>query len=316
MKKKRLLALGLTCALVGSVGVGLSACGKDNNQSPIDAQDFYAMAAISSVNYLQDETSTSGQMVSATAADSRPSTISQSDVNNIASYMGMFQDMLTNGNSNYYTNGAVEEGDEYAGTYNLKMTMTLPTVDGGEEVFVMYYKEVNTRTNEEIDDGEIELEVNTTLEGVIKVGEETFDVTGRREYEKEGKETEVSFEFTTRSSTNPQNYIKVEHEMEDDEIEYQYSIYNNGNLQSETNVEFENERREKSLELEFINNTTESRNRVKYEITQSTLNENLFNVKLKSATNEKDVRENFTIALGDSGYVFTYSNGFVETVAY
>lgn len=318
MKKKKILAFGLTCALVASVGVGLSACGKDDDPSgsAIDAQDFYAMAAISSANFLQEETLTSNQMFSVATADTRPDSISQSDVNNIANYMRMFQDMLASDTNKYYTNGAVgQEDGEYASKYNLKMTMTLPTLDGEDAVITLYYKETNTSTNEEVDDGEVELEINTTLEGEIVYGDETLSVTGKREYEKEGNETDVSLEFRAESKTNPDDYILIEHEAEDNEVEFNYTT-NKGGIFQETEVEFENERREKSLELEFISASGGNQERVKYEITQSNSNQNQFNVELKNATGNNAVKERFTVTKDSTGYVFSYSNGYSETVAY
>lgn len=307
---KKLLGFGLACAMVASVGaISVGCCGSGNDG--IDAQDFYAMAAVSSVNYLQTESAT--QNVSAMDATERPATISDADVGSLASYMDMFRGMMSSEN-NFYSNGEVEEGDDYFGTYNLKMTMRIPTLDGGTEEFTMYYKEVNSETKEEIDDNEIELEINTTLEGVIEVGSETFQVSGMREYEREGNETEISIEFRTWSAEAPNDYIEIEHGAEDGEIEYEYSIYQNNRPVSKTEVEYENERNRKTLELEFVNESAQSE--VKYEITQSRNNENQFDVRVKSSTNENDVRESFTITVGETGYVFNYSNGFQETVAF
>lgn len=307
---KKILGFGLACAMIASVGaISVGCCGNENKG--VDAQDFYAMAAISSVNYLQAEKTT--QNVSIMDASRRPATISDSDIGSLSNYMDMFRGMMSS-NNNFYSNGEVEESDDYFGTYNLKMTMKIPALDGGMEEFTMYYKEVNSETKKEIDDNEIELEINTTLEGVIEVGSETFQVSGMREYEKEGSETEISIEFRTWSAEAPNDYIEIEHDAEDEEIEYEYSIYQNDKLVSKTEVEYENEKNSKTLELEFVNESTQSE--VKYEITQSKNNENQFDVKVKSSTKENDVKERFTITVGESGYIFSYSNGFQETVAF
>ena len=318
---KKVLLSGMALAVVATSSIGLTACGKTNTNDNVDAQDFYAMSVISSVNYFQNISGESqstpllfaNDAQTSTAPESRPETISQDDVNNIAGYMGMFQDMLTSNTTSYYTNGAVDQDDDYYGEYNLKMTLTVPMLGGGEEEFVMYYKEVNTETEEEIDDNEIELEINTTLQGVIVNGDNVYDVSGKREYEKEGNETEISIELTTYSRANSQDYIKIEHEQENNEMEYNYSIYSNGHLINETEVEFENERNEKSLELEFVNNSVDAQNKVKYEITQSRTDENIFNVRVKNASNNSEVRDTFTIKIVD-GYEFTYSNGYTETI--
>ena len=214
--------------------------------------------------------------------------------------------MLENSTEQYFANSEVDSTDEYYNIYNLKMTFTIPTLEGQKDL-VMYYKEIDTTTKEEIDDDEIEQEINTTLEGVLVDGENTYQVEGKREYEKEGNKTEVELEFKTYDQNDPNQYVLIEHEKENAEIEYKYSIYQNGNKVSETQVEFENKRNNKSLELEFESHQGE----LEYEITQQS--ENVYNVKLKNSLNQQTV-VTFTITVTDVGYVFSYSNGFSETV--
>lgn len=310
MKLKKSILFGLALALTAGSAVTLSACGKTNEE--VSAQDFYAMAALSSVNYLQEQgevlsTSTARKQRALAQGNSRPQSVSQQDVQSLTSYMDMFQDMLATDTTKYFTNSEVTQDDEYYQTYNLKMTFTIPTIDGQQDL-VMYYKEVRTDTHEEIDDDEVELEVNTTLEGVLVDGENEYDVVGMREYEKEGRETEVSYEFTTYSKQNRSDYVRIEHEKDNEEIEYQYSIYKNGAKVSDTQVEFENERGKKSLELEFKTNQTQ----VKYEITKRS--QNVYKVRLKNVANKDEVKEVFTIEVTGQGYKFQYANGFSEMV--
>lgn len=308
IKKKRFFTIALAVVFGAMALLGLSACGKksDDNSSQY-AQDFYAMSAISSFNYLQNA---ENAQASASAVE-RPSGIQEADVQSIAGYMGMFQDMLASDTTDYYTNGVVDSSDPYSEQYNFKMTLTVPSLDGISQTFSMYYNEVYTSTEEEIDDNELELEINTTLRGIIVSGGATYNVIGQREYEEEGRETEISIEF--RAYINDSDYILIEHEMEDREVEYQYTISQNGQ-RSVTEVEFENERNEKKLELEFVSNSQTSQSKVKYEITQASNNENLFNVRVKSAIDGVATGETFTITVTESGYVFNYSNGFSETV--
>ena len=310
MKLKKSILFGLALALTAGSAVTLSACGKTNEE--VSAQDFYAMAALSSVNYLQEQgevlsTSTARKQRALAQGNSRPQSVSQQDVQSLTSYMDMFQDMLATDTTKYFTNSEVTQDDEYYQTYNLKMTFTIPTIDGQQDL-VMFYKEVRTDTHEEIDDDEVELEVNTTLEGVLVDGENEYDVVGMREYEKEGRETEVSYEFTTYSKQNRSDYVRIEHEKDNEEIEYQYSIYKNGAKVSDTQVEFENERGKKSLELEFKTNQTQ----VKYEITKRS--QNVYQVRLKNVANKDEVKEVFTIEVTGQGYKFQYANGFSEMV--
>ena len=310
MKLKKAILFGLALAVTAGSVVTLSACGKTNEE--VSAQDFYAMAALSSVNYLQEQdgvvaTTDARQKRALAQGDSRPQSVSQQDVQSLASYMGMFQDMLASDTNKYFTFSDVTQDDQYYQTYNLKMTFTIPTNDGRQDL-VMYYKEVRTDTHQEIDDDDVELEVNTTLEGVLVDGENAYDIVGKREYEKEGRETEVAYEFTTYSKQNHSDYVKIEHEKDSEEIEYQYTIYQNGKMTSETQVEFENERGKKSLELEFNANQTQ----LKYEITQKS--QNVYQVRLKNVANKDEVKEVFTIEVTDQGYKFQYANGYSEMV--
>lgn len=308
LKKKKFTTLFLSIALGAFAMVGLTACGDETTGSQHFAQDFYAMSAISSLNYLQ---ANDGAQSAAGTQVQRPAGMQEADVQNIAGYMGMFQDMLASDTTSYYTNGIVPTDDSYAAEYNFKMTLSVPSLSGQQQTFSMYYNEVYTNTEEEVDDNEIELEINTTLEGIIVSGDAVYNVRGEREYEQEGNETEISIEF--RAYINDTDYILIEHEMEDNEVEYQYTIFQNGQ-RSETEVEFENERNGKKLELEFTNNSQTSQSGVKYEITQSAENENVFNVRIKSSINDVETGERFTITVTEEGYIFNYSDGSSETI--
>ncbi len=318
-KLKKGLFIGATFAFVATAGISLSGCGDTPKGAEVNAQDFYAMAAISSVNYLQANSSSSQALLTAndtqtTTTTTRPDSISSNDVTSLSNYMGMFQGILSADSDKFFTNSTVTETDEYYGEYNLKMTLSIPQTNGQTQQIVMYYKEINTETKEELDDNEVEMEINSTLAGIIIFDNKTYSVTGQREYEQEGNETEVEIKLTTRSQENNQDYIVIEHEKDNEEVEYQYSIYQSGKLINETNVEFENERNQKVLELEFLSNSETGKEKVKYEITQDGTDENQFNVKVKSVNNEATIKDSFTITITNTGYTFTYSNGFTETV--
>lgn len=123
----------------------------------------------------------------------------------------------------------------------------------------MYYKEVNTVTETEIDDGEEETEVSTTLSGVMVFDGKEFDVTGKKEIETEGNEKETSIEFTTKSKANPLNYVKIKQSVEVEngaqEVEYEYEIYENGEKAREFKLEVEDEngKTEVSFKMEIEN---------------------------------------------------------------
>lgn len=95
------------------------------------AQDFYAMSAISSFNYLQSIDTAQAS----TMQTQRPVEVQEEDVQSIAGYMGMFKDMLASDTSDYYTNGVVAPDDQYAGQYHFKMSLTVPSLDGNQKSF-------------------------------------------------------------------------------------------------------------------------------------------------------------------------------------
>lgn len=69
------------------------------------------------------------------------------------------------------------------------------------------------------------------------------------------------------------------------------------------------------MELEFIDNSTEIKSEVKYELTQYNNNPNKYSVEVKNSTNENEIKETFTITVLETGYLFEYKNGFTETIA-
>lgn len=321
--KKHIVSLSIAAALMAPIALGLAGCGNnDNNQSTkanVKAKDVYAMSAITGSQYLQNlETENTvlsaadlinmGQTVYADAT-SRPNALTNEDVAAVNNFLGMFEEMLLNNGINQ-TSSAVAEDDEYFGTYNILLTMNMPTIGGGTETFKMYYNETETETEREIEADEEEIEVSTKLVGIMIIGNVSFDVTGERKVETEGNETETSIEFTTKSKTNPDNYVKVSQEIENNEIEYEYSIYENGRLVSKTQVEFENEDGEQELSLQFKSVADGTLSKTKYLIKKKADNNKMFKVNYSNDV----IKDTFTITITDNGNEFAYSNGFSEII--
>ncbi len=310
-KKKKFITVGMVFALGTMSMVGLTACGTSSGGDSGYAQDFYAMSAISSFNYLQGLGN--DMAINNTADTSTSTSIQEADEQNIVEYMGMFKGMLASETTDYYDNGIVPADDPYAEQFSYVMTLNVPAINGEPaQSFKMYYNEYYLSTessDQQIDDDDFELEINTRIQGILISGENRYAVTGEREYEQEGNETEVEIWF--RASIDTSNYIMVEHEMEAGEYEYQYTLVNDGQV-STTEVEFENERGNKSLELEFETTTQTSQEKVKYEITQ--ISENEFNVKVKNASNNSETGVSFKIIATADGYQFVYSEQTSEVV--
>lgn len=301
MKKKIFTALAIG-ALCLPLGLGLAGCGGKSSDVDVVAKDVYAMSAVSSVMYLDDLDAEAGAQNETT----RPSHFTDDDVQGVKNYLEMFNGMLIgNGLEQDVIN--TPSDDKYSGVYNFCMTISVPSVGGETVVYKMYYNEINKETKEEIDDGELELEVSSTLDGVLVFGDEEYEVHGEREFEKEGREEEASIEFTTRSRTNRRNYIVVEQSVENDEIEYEYKIYQNGRLVSETEVEMERERNHTEFELQFKDNGA-----LKAGVYRMYKRDNDDTFVIDYIQN--NVRDQILATISAEGVItFTYSNGYIET---
>ena len=158
--KKALLITGVT-ALVASLTVGLMACdiGGKNTGSKIEVntKDVYAVSALSGVNYLS-ATEKGGAAEGQTPATARPESVTDEDVYGIKDCLTMFDNVISGGGIQQTVEKNTDAEGEYA-DYKFVMTITVP----GKETVKMYYNEVETKTEREIEDGEEEVEVSTTL---------------------------------------------------------------------------------------------------------------------------------------------------------
>lgn len=317
MKLKKLLKLFSVAILIVPLMVGFAGCGnKDNKNSSLklNAQDVYAISALSSVNFLNhlDSDSASSKSTLKTAsATTKPTNIADSDVQGIKNCLGLFDEFVNAGDFNQTTTKNTDVDGEFK-DYSFVMTITL---SGLTNPIKMYYDELDSITNVELEDNVEEREISTTLQGVMVVEETKFDVSGKREVEQEGDEHEASIEFTTKSTKNPTNYIvisqSIETENNEQEIQYEYKIYNNGTLLQETEIEFEKENDETELEFKLKDLSNGQYNKTIYKLKKAT-EDNTFLVEY-FVDGKKDV---ITIQKQSDGYTFTYSNGYSESVKF
>lgn len=315
--KKRILVFALILALVAPISFVFVGCGgKNESKIDINAKEVYAMSAISSASYLSQidgakkiETNKFLNTFSLLANEeplSRPSNISNEDVKNIASYIKMFEGLLLEGNIGEQVSAPTEEDGDFYLNYKIKMTINLPMANGTTEKFVLFYNEIPDGQENSIEPHDDELEISSTINGVMVFGENQYEISGKREFEVEGNESESSIEFTTKSKTNPSNYVVVEQEVENNEIEYEYAIYENSIKINETEVEFEIENGVSKLELQFKDINSGLREN-KYEIKKIS-NQNNFIVKIENSN------QTFNVEPTDEGLKFIYQNGFSETI--
>lgn len=306
--KKKIISIVCALALVGTMTAALTACdvkggGGNAAKVKVNANDVYALSALTGAEYLaQTESGATGA-----AETTRPGVITDADVSGIKDCLNMFDDILAGGGISQNVAENTDKDGEFK-DYPFVMTVTVGNTGITAK---MYYKEVNTVTETEIDDGEEETEVSTTLSGVMVFGDQKFDVTGKKEIETEGNEKETSIEFTTKSKANPLNYVKIKQSVEVEngaqEVEYEYEIYENGEKAREFKLEVEDEngKTEVSFKMEIENVPEET----EYKIIKGDV-DGKFKIKY-----EKGKEKGFiTVEAVEGGYKLTYNNGYFEVI--
>lgn len=306
--KKKIISIVCALALIGTMTAALTACdvkggGGNAAKVKVNANDVYALSALTGAEYLaQTESGATGA-----AETTRPGVITDADVSGIKDCLNMFDDILAGGGISQNVAENTDKDGEFK-DYPFVMTVTVGNTGITAK---MYYKEVNTVTETEIDDGEEETEVSTTLSGVMVFGDQKFDVTGKKEIETEGDEKETSIEFTTKSKANPLNYVKIKQSVEVEngaqEVEYEYEIYENGEKVREFKLEVEDEngKTEVSFKMEIENVPEET----EYKIIKGDV-DGKFKIKY-----EKGKEKGFiTVETVEGGYKLTYNNGYSEVI--
>lgn len=306
--KKKILSIVCALALIGTMTAALTACdvkggGGNAAKVKVNANDVYALSALTGAEYLaQTESGATGA-----AETTRPGVITDADVSGIKDCLNMFDDILAGGGISQNVAENTDKDGEFK-DYPFVMTVTVGNTGITAK---MYYKEVNTVTETEIDDGEEETEVSTTLSGVMVFDDKEFEVSGKKEIETEGNEKETSIEFTTNSNTNPLNYVKIKQSVEVEngaqEVEYEYEIYENGEKAREFKLEIEDEngKTEVSFKMEIENVPEET----EYKIIKGDV-DGKFKIKY-----EKGKEKGFiTVEAVEGGYKLTYNNGYFEVI--
>lgn len=305
--KKKILSIVCALALIGTMTAALTACdvkgGGNAAKVKVNANDVYALSALTGAEYLdQTESGATGA-----AETTRPGVITDADVSGIKDCLNMFDDVISGGGITQ----TVEKNEDVEGLYKDYPFVMTVTVGNTGITAKMYYKEVNTVTETEIDDGVEETEVSTTLSGVMVFDGKEFEVSGKKEIETEGDEKETSIEFTTKSKANPLNYVKIKQSVEVEngaqEVEYEYEIYENGEKAREFKLEIEDEngKTEVTFKMEIENVPEET----EYKIIKGDV-DGKFKIKY-----EKGKEKGFiTVEAVEGGYKLTYNNGYSEVI--
>ena len=292
-KKSKFIAIIAVIALCLPLALLLTACAGTKKQVNTNSKEMYALSAMSSAIYLQQEqTSVVKSMKSVNleqTSTEKPANITDEDLAGTKSCLTMFGDVIKNNGFTQKVEKNTNLSEELA-KYNFVMTISIPNLSN-TNTYKLYYDEIATETQVEIEDEETETEISTTLEGVLIANETHFKVEGKKTIETEGNSTEYSIEFKTYLDEN--NYVVVEQSSENNELEYEYEIYKNGVKVQKIEIEFEKENNKTELEFKLVNITSGIKEKTIY--------------KIKSADNEL-----FEISLNKNGEIQTFQAKIVE----
>ncbi len=315
--KKKLLSILLSGAIILTAATGiLIACNSNEDKTgAAKTRDVYAMSAVSSVAYLTSDSTATGAKAMAETSLTRPDAIAQDDLVGIQNCLDMFDDIIAGGGIDQTIKNNSSTDPLFA-DYKFEMNISIPGEKADLSTYTMFFNEINSKTESEIDDGEEEIEVSTTFEGVLLFGEEIFVVKGTKEVETEGFETESEIEFITYKNVGEgiqadlRNYVLVSQSFEMGEVEYEYVFVKDGRKVQDIELEYEENRRgvEVSFELKDLSNG--QRRETSFEVKKGNGSEN-FIVEFE----KNNARGKITVTkLADGSYKFVYSNGFEEIV--
>lgn len=323
------LTLSVAACTNGGTSGGSSGGGRQDGATKIEfktGNDFFAMSAASGVSFLdtagsakragrrmrmlkngeempltqeqteQPDQSESGQQPSGGEL-ARPAEFTDENIAEIKNSLTMFESVVGGGVSSTVESCGEADG-EYA-AYAYKMIISF---DG--ETAIMYYNELNTKTDADDD----ETETETTLSGKLVSGANVYETTGARKEEISDNEREFELELVIKKSEN--TFVKftygTETEADENETEYECEIYENGKKIQETEISIEEENGETEIKFELKNGG--KKDGVEYKIVKRDATK--FDIR-----REQNKKKSYILAeKAADGYKFTYSNGYSETV--
>lgn len=330
-KRKKLFTTIATSLTVIALALGAAAgCGgkADNGggktAAPANVKDVYAASVLSGASYLSGaaaegtvKTLAANAFNAVSVATERPSEFTREKAIELKNGLLTLENAISNRISETV---ALNDGTGEYAVYEFVMTVSA----GSREVAKMYYNETPEAEENDADDIEEdddikdddekvgEFETSTTLNGVIVYGEKAYTVSGKREMENDGDESEYSVEIKTMTDKN--NYVEfcyeVEKEANENSVSYEFKIVNDGVTVQETELEFEEENGKTEVSLKFKKGSVKDAG--EFKIVKDDVNANAYRVRYE--VNGK--KSYITVIKTETGYKFTYSNQFVEEVGF
>lgn len=324
------LIMVIALALSVAAGCGGNAGSGGNKNTAASVKDVYAASAVSGASYLNGAVK-GGNASNTAAAQSfiigfadnvaapteRPAEFTRERVIEVKNGLMAFENAIAGKISETV---ALNDGTGEYAEYKFVMTVSA----GDKVVAKMYYDETPVKENnndEKPDDDEEkaekeeeigEFETSTVLNGVIVYKDSTYTVTGKKETETDGDESEYSVELITMTDKN--NYVEfsyeVEKEADENSVSYEFKIVKDGVTVQETELEFENEDGKTEISLKFKKGNKKDEG--EFKIVKDDVNLNVYRVRYEVGNKKSYI----TVQKTETGYRYTYSNEFVEEIGF
>ncbi len=324
------LIMVIALALSIAAGCGGNAGSGGNKNTAASVKDVYAASAVSGASYLNG--AVKGGNASHTAAaqsviigfadnvaapTERPAEFTRERVIEVKNGLMAFENAIAGKISETV---ALNDGTGEYAEYKFVMTVSA----GDKVVAKMYYDETPVKENNndekpddddekpDDDDEKGEFETSTVLNGVIVYKDSTYTVTGKKETETDGDESEYSVELITMTDKN--NYVEfsyeVEKEADENSVSYEFKIVKDGVTVQETELEFENEDGKTEISLKFKKGNKKDEG--EFKIVKDDVNLNVYRVRYEVGNKKSYI----TVQKTETGYRYTYSNEFVEEIGF
>lgn len=229
-----------------SLVVLLTACGMTGTIGTFSLdtdEDVFSVAAISSIELLGTQMATETTTVQSSRIQKMDQASVELTLDEVQPYIEIFEQLLAEQNG---LSVLVEASD--LPEYETKQTFTVSNITDGQITYVMYYNEFL----EVDDDDEDEDEQEYRLEGIMIVGDVTYNFVGEREVEDD--ESELKF----KAYIDENNYVEMKYELESDETKFEFERVVNGVTVEESEIKIENEDDEFKIELSIYSDNQES----------------------------------------------------------
>lgn len=211
---------------------------------------FQALAAVSFLGDVSNETlnTSNGNTLLSVPLETVEETEEPSNplILSIKPYIELAEKFLGNDNGL-----SVETGLSDMEDYELMMTFRTKDMLGETQNYTIHY---NMTITDEDDD-----ETEFSLEGIMIVNDQTYQLTGEREVE----EDEDKIEFIAK--LDDLNYVESEYKVEETETKFDIKVVKNGEVVLETTIEIEIEEDETKIKFEFYDEGNEGTYEFKYE---------------------------------------------------